>query len=523
MGQGPGGSGSDRTPAMSSGSRHDHPSGFLSVPFWVCRAVGSGAWVLAALAGCAQVASTPEMAPDRYAPPAANQPWSPPAEAYTIPPAEHAPERIPQSRHPPPTTAAPVYGLAALIDISLTNNPATRVAWQRARAAAAAYGASRAAYYPRLTGSAPAGYERELEELPGQTGVLKRWYAEPVLQLTYTLLDFGRRGAEDETARQQLAAANFAFNRELQTVVFDTERAFYALAAATAGVTAAEQNLDLAKTNDDAVQTRVDRGLATQPALLLARERVAQSQFDLANARLFVREGQANLALAIGVAANAPFEVESLQSQRVPASLGNQVDQLITDAVRRRPDLAAEAASLKAREGGVDRARADFYPTVAALGNYGEQMWNFQFDGPPTQKPLQPQYTGQIALTWDLFRGFQRLNRLRQAEADRAAAVASLQTGELGVIAEVWRAYHEFAATRSKYEYAEALLAATEEAYASTLDTYKQGLSTIVELLTAERDLANARYTRIQSMADLLTASAAVAYAVGAVEMPAAR
>jgi len=46
------------------------------------------------------------------------------------------------------------------------------------------------------------------------------------------------------------------------------------------------------------------------------------------------------------------------------------------------------------------------------------------------------------------------------------------------------------------------------------------GSITIVDLLTAERDLASARYTMIQSTADLLTSSAAVAYAVGAVEMP---
>jgi len=71
-----------------------------------------------------------------------------------------------------------------------------------------------------------------------------------------------------------------------------------------------------------------------------------------------------------------------------------------------------------------------------------------------------------------------------------------------------------------EFGYARALLAASNESYAANLDTYKQGLSTIVELLTAGRDLANARYTIVQSRADLLTSSAAVAYAVGAVEMP---
>jgi outer membrane protein len=303
-------------------------------------------------------------------------------------------------------------------------------------------------------------------------------------------------------------------------VVFDTQRASYALAAAKAGVVAAQQNLDLATTDDHAVQSRVDLGLATEPALRLSRARVAQAEFDLANARLFVREAQASLALAIGVAANAPFDVESLQSQRMPASFTTEVGQLIADAVRQRPDLAAQVASLHARRAGIERARAEFYPSVDVRALYGEQLWNFQLQGPPTRKPIQPQYAGQITLTWDLFTGFKRLNLLRQAEADRDAAAASLQSGELAAIAEVWRAYYEFESTKEKYTAAEALLAASEEAYSSNLDTYRQGLSTIVELLTADRDLANARFAMIQSTADLLTASAAVSYAIGAVETP---
>ena len=186
--------------------------------------------------------------------------------------------------------------------------------------------------------------------------------------------------------------------------------------------------------------------------MLLARARVAQAEFDLANAQLFVQQGQANLALAIGVAANAPFAIESLQSQHVPQSFGSEVEQLIAEAMRQRPDLAAQVATLNARQAGIDRARAAFSPTVDAHASYGEQLWNFQFGGPFTQKPMQPQYAGQLALSWDLFTGFQRLNQLRQAEA--------------------------------------------------------------------ERDLANARFTLIQSTADLLTASAAVAYTMGAIEPP---
>jgi outer membrane protein TolC len=121
-------------------------------------------------------------------------------------------------------------------------------------------------------------------------------------------------------------------------------------------------------------------------------------------------------------------------------------------------------------------------------------------------------------MQWDLFTGLRRLNDIRQAAAQRDAAQAEVQSFEVDAIAQVWRAYYQFISAVKKYEYAQAILAASRDAYDSNLEAYRQGLSTIVELLSAGNDLANARYTLIQSKADLLTASAAVAYAAGAVQ-----
>jgi outer membrane protein TolC len=125
-----------------------------------------------------------------------------------------------------------------------------------------------------------------------------------------------------------------------------------------------------------------------------------------------------------------------------------------------------------------------------------------------------------LGLKWDIFTGFRRLNVVRRAEADRETARAELKTLAIDATAQVWRAYYEFQSSLSRYNYAVSLLAASQESYDANLETYRQGLSTIVELLTAERDLANARYTIIQSKAELLTAYAAVAYAAGAVRNP---
>lgn len=467
--------------------------------------------------GCSYFADQPEVYPDKFAPQESDRPWIPKSNEYVIPTQARPPSTLPEPRL---TTTGNQYDLPALIDIALTNNPDTRQTWDQARAAADAYGASRAPYYPVVDAQGSAAYSRRIFELPGQNGALKQWRVTPMMELTYTLLDFGRRDADAAAARNQLAAANFSFNRKLQDVVFATQRSFYAIGAAKAAVRAAEQNVELAKTDDDAVSRRVDLGLATQPELLLSRERVAQSLYDLASARLLVREAQANMAVALGVAANTPLDVPSLDRIPIPSALGSEVDQLIETAVRQRPDLAAQVATLGARRAQVERAKAEFFPVVGVYGAYGDQSWGYRFDGTPSVRTSQPQYAGLLTIRWDIFTGFKRLNDVRGAEADRDAAGAQLKSLEVDAISSVWRAYYEFQTALSRWQYAQALLAASQESYDANLDTYRQGLSTIVELLTADRDLANARYTIVQSRADLLTSSAAVAYAVGAVEMP---
>ena len=112
------------------------------------------------------------------------------ANEYTIPMQARPASTLPEPRA---TSAGNKYDLPALIDIALSNNPDTRQTWYQARAAAAAYGSSRAPFYPVVSAQVPGGYEREIFQLPGQNAVLRQWQITPMLEFTYTLLDFGRR------------------------------------------------------------------------------------------------------------------------------------------------------------------------------------------------------------------------------------------------------------------------------------------------------------------------------------------
>lgn len=459
--------------------------------------------------GCSYWAEQPELAPERFAPASAVEAWQPPADA-ALPAHLSLPPPPSQTLHGHP------YDLIELIDLALRRNPETRAAWQEAIATAAAYGRSRAAYYPYLTSVAQGGYSRLVFQAPNSPGAITQWQFAPQVELSYVLLDFGRRRAATQAARQQSIAVNLSFNRKLQEVVFAVERAFYGLAAAQASVIAAQQNLTLAQANRSAVTQRRDLGLATQPQALLAIQVEAQSVYDLENARVMVRDAQARLAVALGIRADTALQVQSLQAQPVAANLRLQVEQLIDTALRQRPDLAAQMARVRTSEARLRQAHAAWMPTLSFSGAYGESDLAYQWNGPPTVDVNTPQYSALLTLQWDIFTGFDRLNADAQARADAALARAQLQAAALDASAQVWQAYYDFQAAQKKFAYARSLLSASQEAYQANLQTYAQGLSTIVELLTAARDLASARYTLIESKAELLTASAAVSYAVGA-------
>jgi outer membrane protein TolC len=414
------------------------------------------------------------------------------------------------------------YDLPTVIDVALRSNPQTQQAWYAAESAAAQYGQSRSDNYPKVAGEAEGGYFKLPIQFPGQTLVIRNEEFLPQIKVSYDLLDFGRSRSAERGAREQLIAANFAFNRGIQDVVFDVEKAYYILAAAEASVSAAEANLKLAQTSLDAIQERHHVGLATKPQILLAKQVHAQAIYDLESARSMVHDAEAGLRGAIGLAPNAPINIRAGELDHLPESLGQDIEALMGDALKQRPDIAAQVAAVRAGDANIDRAEAECYPEVEVGGNYGQVIWSYTINGGSTQNLNEPFYGAFLTLRWNLFTGFERNYGVQKAIADRNAAREQLKSLELNAVTAVWTAYYDFHSAQKKYEASEALVAASQEAYDANLESHRQGLATITDLVNAERDLMGARYTLIQNKAGLMISSSSLAHALGTTLEPGA-
>jgi len=472
------------------------------------------------LAACGQIQPKLATDPNTLAPPSAAKLWAP-GEATRIPGGQATMESFAARSPSAQAVIEPghVYDLPDLIDLAQQTNPETRAAWQATRAAAARLGIAEGAYLPTLGAIGMASYAHlpdydKMGPFLVRTGVL-----EPLLRLDWLLLDFGRRTAELDSTAQTLLATNLQFNRKQQSVIFAVQKAYFSFDASRARVTARETALKAATAVEQATGIRSRSGLASVTETLLAHQVVLQQQFDISSARRDVHAAEAQLAQAIGISPASLPQVASLSSLPLPEELPGSVDSLLQQAVSTRPDLAAKFTDVRAREAELDRARADYLPKLSANGalggvfreldslNLGPNGTNFY--------PHRTTWSVGLQLSWELFDGFIRDNRVREAKARRDQARADLDALQLASQAEVWTAYADFQSALSQHQFAVALVATTKSGYDSALTGYGSGITNFVDLLAAERDYARSLAVEVDTRAAILDSAAALAFAVG--------
>jgi outer membrane protein len=413
--------------------------------------------------------------------------------------------------------------LAELIDLAQRTNPETRVAWERARQAAAAVGLVESEYSPVLALSASVGASRVTFPIPtnlvpqGNFRVDSAYFT-PTLTLRWLLLDFGQRRAAYEAASAQLLAQNLGFNNTHQQIVFTVQKSFYALTSARGRMAVAQAALEAATTVQQAAEARLQRGLATLPDVELARQQAVQASFDLEEVLTTERDAQVALAQSIGIPPTTPIQVTDVTAVPLPTTLEESVEQVISRALEQRPDLSAKVATLRAREANVRRVQKEYGPKLSVEADVGGLFASQRIDnGSTTQHAdeIAPHYGARLLLTWPLFEGGARWRKLELAMSERRATEAELEDSRDKAISQVWNAYTDVKLALRRLDVAAALVTASERSYESTLASYKLGLSTLIDLLAARRERSRAQFTALDTKTRLLTASAALAFATG--------
>jgi outer membrane protein len=438
-----------------------------------------------------------------------------------------------------------VYNLAELIDIAERNNPETRVAWERARQAAAGVGLSESAYYPFLVASAAAGYDRAFIPFPtlavdkaklltgpplaavsitgGGSLITQAQVYRAELNAKWLLLDFGERSAVVAAAKEQLMMANVGFNATHQKIVFQVTDRFYQLGTARQKVLVARSSLEAAQTVEQAVQARVDNGLATRPELLQAQQQSAQSAFDVEATTGVESDARVTLIESIGLLPTVPLKVADLGKRSTSNQANGSVDDLIAKALSQRPDLVAKLANVYAKQDGIKKVRAEYYPKVAIDAHVSETELDVSIGGSKYFGDNQPTWGAFLTVSVPIFDGFARGHKMEMAAAELRAAESELAGARDSAVREVWKAYTDFKTALRKQDSAAKLVTASQNAFDAVLESYKNGLSTYPEIVSAQRNLASARSVGHDTQSAIFTTATALALSTGDLARPTAR
>jgi outer membrane protein len=474
-------------------------------------------------------------------PPSADRTWSPPnLSKYE---SELAGQRF-NNREGSRVSINPrkVYNLAELIDIAERNNPETRVAWERARHAAAAIGLSESAYYPFIVASAAAGYDRAFIPFPtlaldqkrlpslgavsvtgGGSLVTEAQVYRAELSAKWLLLDFGERSAVVASARERLMIANVGFNATHQKIVFQVTERFYHLGTARQKILVARSALEAAQIVEQAVQARVDNGLATNPELLQAQQQSAQSAFEIEAATGLESDARVALVESIGLLPTVPLNVADLGQRSTSDQAHGSVDELIGRALSQRPDLVAKLANVHAKQNEIRRVRAEYYPKVAIDAHVSETELDVSVAGSKYFGDHKPTFGAFLTVDVPIFDGFGRRHKMEMAEAELRGAENELAGARDSAVREVWKAYTDFKTALRKQDSAAKLVTASQNAFDAVLESYRNGLGTYPEIGGAQRNLASARSVSHDTQSAIFTSVAALALSTGDLARPSAR
>jgi outer membrane protein len=407
------------------------------------------------------------------------------------------------------------YTLAELIDLAEQHNPDTRVAWEAAKSKADALGIARSALYPTMAVVALGLTDRTATLIGQYFQRQTEGLFQPTLHVEYLIFDVGGRSGGIDLAKANLLASDLAFNDTHRRIIFQVASAYYSLLNAEGQREAAEVSLKNAQTVEEDAQNRLDNGLATKPDQLEATAARAQSDYDLQAAIGAVDIVRGELATVMGLPAETPIEVQGIDDLKMPNELADSVDQEITRAFSQRPDLMAQLTRVRAANASIKQTKSRYFPTLSFTGDGGWARAYGQQDQLPSSYAAGEVWDAELHLRWTLFDGARREYELAQARAEKRQAQAGVDSLRNDISNEVWDAYTNMKTALRQQQAAAALLTSSQQSYEAAHEAYGYGVRNLLDVVSAQKALAQARSEDILARAQLLLQVANLAFRTG--------
>lgn len=333
------------------------------------------------------------------------------------------------------------------------------------------------------------------------------------LSASYEIDFWGRYARADDAARARLLAQSASRGTVLSTLYANVAQGYFALRSLDAQTALAELTLTTRQESLRLQQRRFDSGVVGELDLRQAQAEAAGAQATLTAARQNRSNTEAALTVLLGrqpsaiaqpvVQRGAPLEA-LYAAQLVPANLPS-------DVMSQRPDVVAAEQALIAANADIGQARAAYFPRLsltAAVGNQSKELSTL-FD------PASLFWNVVGNLAQPVFRAGAIGALVSAANAREQQALAQYTQTVQNAFKDVHDALNNVAATRSITSSTLVRIGALQTASRLADLRYKAGYSGYLEVLNAQRDLAQAQSGLIDTQRSHLAAVVSLYKALG--------
>lgn len=411
--------------------------------------------------------------------------------------------------------------LRQAIGIALEKNPGLQQTANQVESNSITVAQRRADFAPDL-GMALSGAERFDKALDPVSGDRDRRDYETVtgsLDSSVNLFNgFGDiaalRGAEWE-----LGGAKHSYNRDEQTLIFDTVSAFLQTLSDRELIQVRSENLEGNRRLLEQVDALYRAGNRPISDLYQQQAETASAELDLLTARRNYAVTTRRLLQTIGLPPVAGVKLQAPDVAPLEAALvaRNEQEAPGPAVLARRSDLQAAEQQIAAAGENVIEAEAGYWPTLnlsASLGSdYSSLARENGFSGQFFDD--NPNAAVGLTLSVPIFDRQLTRNQVAQARIARDNARLSLLQKQLQAETEIGQAVDDFRTAQQAIGVTEARLTAARQALAAMEERYRVGAATLVELTQARASFTEAGYERVRARYGLITQAVALAYYQG--------
>jgi outer membrane protein TolC len=317
---------------------------------------------------------------------------------------------------------------------------------------------------------------------------LSRTATSATLQASYTVLGAGKLGAL-RSSRASVESAEASETAVRFRTALAADAAYFAVLADRELSRVAADRLRRAEEQFGIARVRVLAGEAIAPDSLQLLLEVNRARLAVLSRDSALVTSRLRLGRQIGL--SGPADAEPVDTA-VPSPLPMTQEQAISEMRARGPDLEAARAAERRADAIVLAERETYLPTITV----GVQRAAYDRELFPEQT-FRTEYA--VTVSFPIWNAGQRELAVARARVDRDVARSQRQDRERGAAEEIAQAYHGYLTSRAGIELAQIGVAASSENFRVQSARYREGATTILDLLEAQVALSEAEAALVQS------------------------